>query len=117
MQASGNDIQLAIREDDLSTFAMDLLTISEDISDLFSSVDSKMDNLKNYFDGSKYDLLMDSYRSFRKNYTVVKNDIVSYSDDLIAVINKVRSGDNDIAFLINQITEDTIKKSKEVEIK
>ena len=115
MQASGNNIQLAINEEDLSAFAMDLLTISEDISDMFSSIDNKMENLKNYFDGSKYDHLMSSYRTFRKNYSIVKNDIVSYSDDLIALINKVRKGDKDIAFLISQITDDTSKKAKEIE--
>ncbi len=114
MQGSGNDIQLAIKEDDLSAFAMDLLTISEEVSDIFSSIDSKMDSLKNYFEGSQYDSLMESYRTFRKNYSVVKNNIVSYSDDLIAVINKVRQGDQDIAFLIQQITDDTINKAKEI---
>ena len=115
MQATGNDVRLTIKEDDLSDFAMDLLTTSENVSDLFSSVDLKMQTLKNYFDGSKYDSLMASYREFRKNYAVVKNNIVSYSDDLIAVINKVRAGDQKIASLISQITEDTKQKAKEIE--
>ena len=115
MTLVGNDIQLAIQEDDLSDFAMYLLTTSDEVSDLFSSIDSKMETLKNYFDGEQYDQLMNSYRSFRKNYSVVKEYIVSYSDDLFSVINKVRAGDKKIALIINQITEDTKQKAKEIE--
>ena len=117
MALVGNDIELAIREDDLSDLAMYLLTTSDEVSDLFSSIDSKMETLKNYFDGAQYDNLMASYRTFRKNYAVVKNDIISYSDDLISVINKVRAGDNKIAFIIEQITNDTLQKAKEIENK
>ena len=117
MLVAKDDIHLTIREDDLSDMAMDLLNTSEEISDLFSSVDTKMDSLKNYFEGSQYNNLMASYRVFRKNYSVVKSDIVSYSDDLIAVINKVRRGDDTIASLIRSITEDTMQKAKEIEEK
>lgn len=114
MQASGNDIVLGIKEDDLCDFAMDILNLSDDVSDLFSSIDSKMESLKNYFDCAQYNNLMSSYRDFRKNYGVVKRAIISYSDDLIAVVNKAREGDNKIAFMISQISEDTSKKAQNV---
>lgn len=115
MQASGDNVILGINEAELSDFAMDILNLSDDVADIFSSIDSKMELLKNYFDGSQYDSLMNSYRSFRKNYGVVKRSIISYSDDLIAVVNKAREGDAKIALMINQISDDISKKAQNVE--
>lgn len=114
MQANGDNVILGIKEDDLSDFAMDIINLSDDVADIFSSIDSKMELLKNYFDGAQYNNLMNSYRNFRKNYGVVKRSIVSYSDDLIAVINKARAGDNKIAFMIEQISDDVSKKAQNV---
>ena len=109
------DIKLAIREDDLADLAMEILTISEDVTDIFSNIDSKMASLKNCYDADGYNQLMAKYRDFKKNYTIVKDNIVSYSDDLIAVINKVRAGDKKIAFMIDNITEDTKDKASKIE--
>ena len=109
------DIALAIREDDLSDLAMDILTISEEVTEIFSKVDSKMDSLKNCYEADEYNMLMVKYRDFKKNYSVVKDNIVSYSDDLISVINKVRAGDKNIAFIIDSITDDAKDKARKIE--
>lgn len=108
------EISLWINEENLGSFAMNLLTASEDITEIFSSIDKKMEALKLCFDGKEYDHLMAKYRDFRKNYPVVKNNIVSYSDDLIALINKVRAGDKDIAFIIDKLTKYANEQAKEV---
>lgn len=114
MQTSGDNIILGIKDDELGDFAMDILNLSDDVSDLFSSIDSKMESLKNYFDCSQYNNLMSSYRAFRKNYSVVKNSLVSYSDDLIAIVNKAHEGDSKLALIFNQASEDTLKKAQNV---
>lgn len=111
------NVSLWINEENLGSFAMNLLTTSEDISEIFSSIDKKMEALKLCFDGSEYDHLMSKYRDFRKNYSIAKNNIVSYSDDLIALINKVRAGDKNIAFLLEQMTKYANEKAKEIENK
>lgn len=115
MQDSNENIVVAIREDDLSQFAMDILSLSDDISDIFTAIDEKMNSLKMCFNCSEYEKLMNSYRSFRKNYSVVKHNLISYSDDLITVINKVKAGDKNIAFMIDGISELTLNKAKNVE--
>lgn len=109
------EVLLGVKEGDLSTFAMDVLTVADDISDIFSKIDSKIESLKNCFDGQKCQNVISAYADLRSNYSAVKDSIISYSDDLIALINKVRSGDNHIAFLINQITEDTKNEAKRIE--
>ncbi len=114
LAATGQDIHLGINEDTLSEFAIDISNYSEEVMELFSSIDSKMNELKAYFDGSEYENIMKSYREFRKNYSVVKNTILSYSDDLICVINKVRAGDKQIANLFDQMSEDVSNEAKKI---
>lgn len=115
MQSNASDISLNVNENDLSQFSMDLLTISEDVSDIFTSIDSKIESLNSYFSGKQYDKLMNKYRVLRKNYSIVKDTIVSYSDDLICLVNKVRSGDKHIALIIEDATVENLNKAKNVE--
>lgn len=114
MLTSNYEAVLAINENDLSQLAMDILSLSDDVADIFSSIDQKMESLGTCFSGKEYDHMMSVYRTFRKNYTNVKNSIIAYSDDLICVINKVRAGDNSIAFLINQIADETLEEAKNI---
>lgn len=109
------DIALAINDDGLAELAMDILTISEDVTEICEKVNAKMDSLKNCFDTDEYNALMAKYKFFKKNYSIVKGNIVSYSDDLISVINKVKAGDKHIAFIIDSITEDAKDKASKIE--
>lgn len=109
-----DDIILAVNHVKLGDFAMNLLDISEKMSDIFSFVDSKMSNLEHYYSGSEYQKLMNSYRTFRRNYSVVKNGVVAYSDDLIALIHKVKAGDRKIALSIGDLTYSVKKKANEI---
>ena len=105
---------LAMDEEELSQFAMDLIDYGDSVGAIFSKIDSKMQNLGNYYVGNGYNEFMKFYREFRKNYSIVKNTIVSYSDDLIALINKVQAGDHQIAFAINNITDAITDEAKKI---
>lgn len=109
-----DDIVLSIHHVKLGDFAMSLLDTSEKISDIFSYIDSKMTGLEHYYSGAEYQKLMESYQAFRRNYSIVKTGIVAYSDDLIALINKVKAGDRKIAFMIGDIAGDVRKRANEI---
>lgn len=111
----GENIVLGINEGNLSQFAMDIVSLNDTISELFTSIDNKMCELKSVFDCNSYEKLFASYDSFKKNYSVVKKNISSYSNDLIGVVNKVKSGDKHIVFLINEITDIVSDEAKSVE--
>ena len=106
--AGFKDSGFAIREDELSELAIDIIDFNDEI---FNSVDSKMSELKAYYDCSKYYSLVNSYNEFKKNYSIVKQNIVTYSDDLIAVINKFKSGDNDVSVLVESDSMDVKQKA------
>jgi hypothetical protein len=108
------ELKLGVKDEDLSSFAMDILSFSDEVSKIFSSIDSKMNELKNYFSGARYDNLMSAYNSFKPNYSIVKDDIISYSDDLITLINKSIAGDKQIAFLINKVTDIAKEETEKV---
>lgn len=109
---SSDDVFIAIRNDDLGEIAIDLMNFNDELSELFSSIDSKMAELKSAFDSKVYIDLMNKYNSFKKNYSIVKNNITSYSDDLIAVINKVRTGDATAKSLFDSNTIEILEKAK-----
>ena len=101
----------AINEEELSELAIDIIDFNDEIAELFSSIDGKMSELKSYFDCSKYYTLLNSYNEFKKNYAVVKQNILTYSDDLIAVINKYKSGDKDVSLVVAGDCEDVKQKA------
>jgi hypothetical protein len=109
--AGFKDSGFAIREDELSELAIDIIDFNDEIAEIFNSVDSKMSELKAYYDCSKYYSLVNSYNEFKKNYSIVKQNIVTYSDDLIAVINKFKSGDNDVSVLVEGDSMDVKQKA------
>ena len=105
---------LAMDDDELSQLVIDLIDYGDSVSEIFSKIDSKMQNLGNYYVGNSYNEFMKAYREFRKNYPIVKNTIVSYSDDLIALMNKVHAGDHQIAFAIENITDAITNEAKKI---
>lgn len=109
--AGFKDNGFAINEEELSELAIDIIDFNDEIAELFSSIDGKMSELKSYFDCSKYYTLLNSYNEFKKNYAVVKQNILTYSDDLIAVINKFKSGDKDVSLVVAGDYEDVKQKA------
>lgn len=109
--AGFKDNGFAINEEELSELAIDIIDFNDEIAELFSSIDGKMSELKSYFDCSKYYTLLNSYNEFKKNYAVVKQNILTYSDDLIAVINKYKSGDKDVSLVVAGDCEDVKQKA------
>lgn len=109
--AGFKDNGFAINEEELSELAIDIIDFNDEIAELFSSIDGKMFELKSYFDCSKYYTLLNSYNEFKKNYAVVKQNILTYSDDLIAVINKYKSGDKDVSLVVAGDCEDVKQKA------
>ena len=105
------DNGFAINEEELSELAIDIIDFNDEIAELFSSIDGKMSELKSYFDCSKYYTLLNSYNEFKKNYAVVKQNILTYSDDLIAVINKFKSGDKEVSLVVAGDYEDVKQKA------
>ena len=110
-----SDITLWMNEEELSQVAMEIMNTADSVSEIFSQVNGKMEELGNYFHSPAYSSIMAAYNSLKTNYPTVKSNITTYSDDIITVINKVRSGDKKIVFLIDNVTELAQEAAKIVE--
>ena len=109
--AGFRDNGFAINEDELSELAIDIVDFNDEIAELFNSIDRKMSELKSYYDCSKYYSLINSYNESKKNYGIVKQNITTYSDDLIAVINRFKTGDKDVSLVVSGDYEDVKQKA------
>lgn len=107
-----NDLFIGINEGELGEIAIDFVNFNDELSEIFSSIDSKMIELKGAFNSKEYQSLLSQYNDFKKNYSIVKNNINSYSDDLVAIINKVRIGDSNIASLLETKSNDVLDQAK-----
>lgn len=112
--AGFNDNGFAINEEELSELAIEIIDFNDEIAELFNSVDSKISELKSYYDCSKYYTLSNSYNEFKKNYSIVKQNITSYSDDLIAVINRFKAGDKDVSLVVIGSSDDVKQQANMV---
>lgn len=111
------DLILAINEDDLSTLSLEVLDYADRISEIFDKIDEAMDQLSNHYQGLPAVEIMNHYKELAAYYTIFKENIVTYSDDFVELIKKMREMDKDVTKMVQGFTEDTIKKAKVVEYK
>jgi len=112
---NNSDRLLAIDDNELSEFCVSLLDYSDELGDLFTNIDTKMNELTQYFGGKAANDLFAQYRSFKSCYSIVRNNIISYSDDLITLVTKVHEGDDIAAIHVGNATDDLIRQSQMIE--
>ena len=106
---------LAIDDNELGEFCVSLLDYSDELGDLFTNIDTKMNELSQYFGGKAANDLFAQYRTFKSCYPIVRNNIISYSDDLITLVTKVHEGDDITAIQIGTATDDVLRQSQMIE--
>ena len=107
-----SNIIAGIKEDELNSLALEILDYSDKISEIFNKFDTKVEMLSEYYKTSAYKEFVYKYNLFRKNYTLVTNNIISYSDDLIALVHKMRENENFLTNLFIDYTEEAKTKLK-----
>jgi predicted nucleic acid-binding Zn-ribbon protein len=88
----------------------------DNISEIFSKFDDDMDEVKKYYDSNSFKALCSSYESLKKNFNVIKENILIYSSDLGALIVKMKEGMLDLARLYETFKERYAAKRKAIEM-
>ncbi len=112
---ANDNIVEGIREEDLLSLCDEILKNADNIFEKFNQIDDKFEEIKQYYSSSSLDTLMNKYQNFKKNYPIIKNNIISYSEDLNELIIKFRSGLKDIATKYDQYSENIKSKKKAIE--
>lgn len=104
-----------IREPELSDLVIQILNYADRINEILNEFDNKFYELENYYQGKPYDDLKNYYNDYVRNqFHIVKNNIVSYSDDFAALIRKMHEGSDALVRLFNQFEADNKRKIKEI---
>lgn len=104
----------AMKEESLGELAIELMNNADSIMEILSSVTTKMEELSSYVDGPVYQSLMAKYNTLKNNYSTVKTYPLTYSADLIEVMNIIKNGDREITFITNDAKDSMSEKVKEV---
>ncbi len=109
-----NDAVAGINEDELSSLSLEVLDYADRISEIFDKIDACMNKLPNHYQGSPCSKLIDYYNNLKIYYPVIKNNIISYSDDFIALIKKMQDNDKTLVTLFQNYTDETKNKIKSI---
>ena len=104
----------AIREEELSALSMEILDYFEKIADLFDKADKEMNSLGSSFQEASYGVLMGRYNDFRSNYVTIKDNIKSYSEELITLIQRMKENDLYLAQMFANYTSEKKEEAKKV---
>lgn len=109
-----NDVIAGINEEDLSSLSLEVLDYADRISEIFDKMDTCMNKLPNHYQGSPCKELIDFYNELSTYYPVIKKNIISYSDDFIALIQKMQDNDKYLTTLFQDYTDNTKEKIKSI---
>lgn len=106
-----------INEPELGALSLEILDYAERIIAIFDKIDAKIEQLPSSYKSQAFDTFLESYNNFRQNYPVVKNNIVSYSDELLTLIRRLHENEQDYINMFQSYTKDSISQAKKIEIK
>lgn len=108
------DAIAGIREEDLRSLCLEILDYTDRISEIFDKLDANMDKLPEYYQGDSCTSIQSYYKDLSSNYLTIKDNLISYSDDLICLIQKMKENDKSLSKLFINYTTDVKSKIKSV---
>lgn len=108
------EVIVGVNEEGLSSLSLDTSDVADQISEIFDKIDLCMEKLPTYYQGDSCSKIMDYYNDLKSNYPIIKKNIISYSDDFTALVQKMQEHDKNFSILIQGYTEDTINKRKSI---
>lgn len=108
------DIVVGINEEDLSSLSLEVLDYADRISEILNKIDDRMDKLNHYYQGLPATNIINFYNELKPYYATIKENIISYSDDLMELIRKMQDNDKYLTTLFQNYTDDTINKIKSI---
>lgn len=109
-----SNVVAGINEGELSNLSIEVQDYADRISEIFDKMDLCMEKLPNQYKGLPCEKVISLYEELRQNYESVKNNIISYSDDLTELIRKMQTNDKYLTGLFQNYTDETIQKTKSI---
>ena len=105
------EVVAGINENGLNELSLEILTRRDNISEIFEKIDSCMERLQSCYRGEPSKKLTLYAEELHSSFSMAKENIKNYSDDLTALIDKMRTNDRYLSSLFRELTEKTIKQA------
>lgn len=109
-------VRFGLKETELNSLSVSILDYADRLMELFEKLDAIMENLPQHYKDKACDNLINKYHDLTEYYPIIKNNFVSYSDDLVALIKHTKENYNYYGNLVNIFTEDARKEKAKVEM-
>lgn len=109
------NINLGINDVGLQNLSYDFLTIADNISIIFDKIEQNMAKLEEYLKCEATKDLNEKIETIKKNFPIIKKNIISYSDDMILLNQKMAIGSKDLVNIVRNHEQEIENKQKEVE--
>lgn len=107
--------QAGIKENELTELAREVNRYADSINDILNSFDSKFFELESYYKGKSFNDLKLFYSDVRNQFSTVNQNIMSYSDDFIALIRKMKEAGDQVGKKIQLFTDEAKKKNATID--
>ena len=107
-----DDLELAINENDLGILSFEVEDYADRISSIFEKYDSTISKLPSCYKGDAEIKIMSLYNQLKNNFSIIKDNIKSYSADYRDLINILN--DRKFAGIVDNLAEDKEKTAKSI---
>lgn len=101
-----------INEEELSSLTIEILDYADRISEIFDKLDDTIEKLPSCYQGKPCKEILSKYKDLSSNYSTIKDNITSYSDDLLALIRKMRDNEKSLTTLFQGYSDELDSKTK-----
>jgi len=109
-----SDVEAAIREDELTELSVSIMETADKISIIFDKIEKEISNLSSYLSCDALSKIVAEYEGLSNNFNIIPKNINTYSEDLISVMNKMRSGMKNISISFESKSQEFKTIDKEV---
>ena len=93
-----------INEGELNALSMEVLNHRDNISEIFEKVDACIDRLQAVYRGQPCNGIIGYYNQIKPSFATTKENIRSYSDDLLMLIEKIKENADYLSGLFDDLT-------------
>lgn len=108
------DVTAVIESEGLSNFCELLLQDADELTTILNEITSKVNELKDYLTSDALVNINSEYDEIKKYYNIIKQNIVSYTEDFIDVKNIIEEGMKVVSVKFENEKEEFLKQSREV---
>ncbi|MBR5662917.1 MAG: hypothetical protein IKX00_04670 [Bacilli bacterium] len=101
------DVVGGINEKDLAHLIVEIINMADKVNIILNKYDDRFSELKSVYQGKPYDEINAYYNTYlRPKFYTVKNNVISYANDLTALNRKMHEGATTMANVFAQKSDD-----------